>query len=144
MIFSAMYIQKTADTHAKTTYNAIKKHSIAYGVPDNIAFGIAYYETRYCGPDHYAYNPFLVSSGGAVGPMQIIWQYSLPHWPNKYYTAKQLLMDIDFNIETSMRIMSSHYKTTRNWKLALGMYHTGQPVIDWYSRAVYNYKPNFK
>ena len=58
-------------------------------------------------------------------------------------TSKELLNDLEFNVETSMMIMQYLYKISGRWDVALGYYNTGKPVVNGYSREIMmQYQPN--
>lgn len=116
-------------------FDAIVKYSKAYGVPEKYAFGVAYAENRYTGPMQWDYV-WKKSSAGALGPMQIMPKSAKIVWPNRKFTLEQLTNDIDFNVETSMKILRRFYDVHKDWKLALGAYNTGSPVINSYVRDV--------
>jgi soluble lytic murein transglycosylase-like protein len=126
-------------------YESIEKYSDLYNVPKYIAYNIAYKETRYKGPFHWSYKHYQESYGGALGPMQILLSTAnSPYFSGgKKIKAKDLMNDIDLNVEISMRILRRNFEKTGNWKLACGMYNTGKAVINDY--AIYcatnkNYK----
>lgn len=121
-------------------FNSIEKFSAEYEVPLRYALGIAFIETRYQGPFHWSYDPEQRSSGGALGPMQImpstanlIWGEHIPH--------SRLISDIDFNIETSMKLLRKLYNKYGDWKIVFGCYNTGTPCVNEYANRVYNFNP---
>ena len=121
-------------------FNSIERFSAEYEVPLRYALGIAFIETRYQGPFHWGYNPEQKSSGGALGPMQImpstanlIWGEKIPH--------SRLISDIDFNIETSMKLLRKLYNKYGDWKIVFGCYNTGTPCVNEYANRVYNFNP---
>ena len=120
-------------------YMSIEKYSNEYDIPIRYAFGIAWAETRYEGPFDWTYNPALESSAGALGPMQImpgtarlIWGEDIPR--------EKLISDIDFNVETSMKLLRRLYDKYEDWQIVFGCYNTGQPMINGYARKVYKFK----
>jgi soluble lytic murein transglycosylase-like protein len=124
-------------------YNAIHKHAKEEGIPLKYAFGIANTETGYKGPFHWEYNPGLISSAGAVGPMQIMYQYAHPY-ADYEFTREELRTNIDLNVMISMRMLKKLKKKHGDWKLAFGAYNTGRPCINGYAEKVYNYVPGGK
>ena len=115
-------------------YDYLKKYSEKYDVPFPIAMGIAWKESRYSGPFQWTYDPsHLVSSANAYGAMQIQVPTANFIWKSKSVTGKRLLNDLEFNVETSMKIMKYLYSISGNWYIALGYYNTGSPVINGYS-----------
>ena len=121
-------------------YNTIDKYSDEYGIPKNIAFGIAFSETRYSGPLQWEYNHNRQSSAGALGPMQVMYTTAQGLFPGKKFTKNDLSTDIDFNVHCSMKLMRKLYDKYGNWKIALGTYNTGRPCVNGYAEKVYNYK----
>ena len=116
-------------------YFALKKYSEKYSVPEEIAFAFAYRETGYRGPNHRSYEWRLVSSAGALGPMQIMPTSGRKFAPKKY-SDSLLLNDIDYNVETSMRILKYLKRRFGRWDLAAGAYNTGRPVVNEYARQI--------
>jgi soluble lytic murein transglycosylase-like protein len=135
-------IKKTFVPSNIETFDAIKKHSNNYDVPFKYALGIAYKETRYKGPNHWNYNPRLVSSGGALGAMQIMPSTGKMLWKDREVTEEMLLHDTDFNVETSMKLLSRLYDKYKDWKIVFGCYNTGKPIINSYAEEVYYFNPN--
>ena len=114
------------------TYYLIEKYSDEYQIPKHIAYNIAFLETSYQGPFDWTYNPFLTSSEGAVGPMQVMVRTA--NYVNKTNTTKsKLKSDLKLNISTSMKYLSKLYKQYNNWGLACGYYNTGYPKINDYA-----------
>ena len=54
----------------------------------------------------------------------------------KKYSDSLLLNDIDYNVETSMRILKYLKKRFGRWDLAAGAYNTGRPIVNEYARQV--------
>lgn len=123
-------------------FNSIKTHSENYNIPFRYALGIAYKETRYKGPNDWDYNPSLVSPGGALGAMQIMPSTGRMLWKDRKVTEAMLLYDIDFNVETSMKLLRRLYDKHKDWKVVFGCYNTGKPIINSYAEEVYNFNPN--
>jgi len=126
-------------------YYSIEKYSKQYNIPKHIAYNVAYSETRYCGPFHWNYNPYLVSSAGAVGPMQIITKYA-HGFAGKKVTNKELMTDIEMNVMVSMKMLRKWYSIYHDWSLACGGYNTGSPIVNSYASfcsSNKNYKQNW-
>ncbi|CAB4219021.1 LT_GEWL domain containing protein [uncultured Caudovirales phage] len=124
-------------------YDHLKEYSDKYGVPFNIAYGVAHKETGYNGAFHWAYNPALTSSAAAYGAMQVQVPTANFIWHSgKKITAKRLLTDLKFNVETSMKLLAHLKKRYGSWELALGCYNTGRPLINSYALEIVhsNYK----
>ena len=119
-------------------YSSIKKHSRDYNIPQRYAFGIAYKETRYDGPLNWFYDGAQGSSAGALGPMQIMPSTANGVWGKKISTER-LRNDIDFNVETSMKILRKLHDKYEDWKVVFGCYNTGRPCINEYAKDVYNF-----
>lgn len=124
-------------------YNCIEKYSVKYNIPRNYAYGIAYKETRYLGPFHWDYNHKQGSSAGALGAMQIMPSTAEMMWKgtNVKVTNNKILTDIEFNIETSMKLCRRLYDKYHDWKTVFGCYNTGQVLINQYAIDVVNFKP---
>jgi soluble lytic murein transglycosylase-like protein len=118
-------------------YFYIKKYAKQYGVPEAYAFAVAYQESRYKGPLDLDYEHRLTSSGGAVGPMQIIPRYA-HKFAGRTITSQELRTNIQLNVKVSMKMLRKWYNIYHNWGLAAGAYNTGQPVMNDYARAVVN------
>jgi soluble lytic murein transglycosylase-like protein len=123
-------------------YTSIEKHSKKYGIPIRYALGIAYVESRYCGPLQWDYKSDVVSSAGALGPMQIM--PSTAKWIlGKPITSKLLANDIQLNVMISAVLVKKLYDKNKDWMLVFGEYNTGKSIINSYSNKVYNYEPNW-
>lgn len=119
-------------------FMSIEKNAKQYGIPMRYALGIAYAETRYNGPFHWEYNPEQQSGAGALGPMQIMPSTANLMWKEKVSKDK-LLTDIDFNVETSMKLLSVLHLKYKDWKVVFGAYNTGHPIVNEYAERVYNF-----
>lgn len=120
-------------------YYSIEKYSNEYNIPKHIAYNISFLETKYRGPFHWGYNPHLVSPAGALGPMQVM--LSTANIVNGTKTTREkLLHNIDFNIETSMKLLRRLHNKYKNWELVCGAYHTGIPHSNWYAKYCVNNK----
>lgn len=121
-------------------FSSIEKYSKMYDIPMKYALGIAYYETRYEGPTHWGYSADdKISSAGAIGAMQIMSSTANIIW-NESISPEKLMSDIDFNIETSMKLLRILHDKYQNWKIVFGCYNTGKPLINDYSEKIYNFK----
>lgn len=116
-------------------FSIIEQSSDKFEIPKYILYNIAYLETNYKGPFDWRYNPFLTSSAGAVGPMQIIPRYA-SSFAGRYVTPAELKTNIELNIYVSCKILKSLYAKYKNWELALGFYNTGYPVVNQYATFV--------
>jgi soluble lytic murein transglycosylase-like protein len=114
---------------------AIKEYARKYDIPDSIAFAFAWHETRYEGPNHRGYNHRLISSAGALGPMQIMPVAGRNFCPSRY-SDSMMLNDIEYNVATSMKLIRYLKDRFGTWERAAGAYNTGQPVSNEYARGV--------
>ena len=123
-------------------YESIEHWSDSFNIPKYVAYNVAWLETRYEGPFDFDYNPYLKSSAGAVGPMQIITK-----WAHKFagrrLSEKELKTNIDLNVKISMKMLRTWYSIYNDWTLATGAYNSGSPIRNEY--AIYassnkNYK----
>lgn len=136
----------SVDLNAPTAvkmFNSIEKYSKEYNIPLRYALGIAYVETRYQGPFHWAYQPAQKSIAGALGPMQIMPSTANSVW-NRTISKSELNSNIDLNVETSMRVLRRLYDRYKDWKLVFGCYNTGRPCVNEYANRVYNFNPDKK
>jgi soluble lytic murein transglycosylase-like protein len=118
-------------------YNSILKYSEEYNIPKEIAFGVAYQETRYKGPIDTSYKGSFRSKAGALGPMQIMYSTAkLYIQKDEQLTKKLLKTDIDLNVRLSMRILRDLKDTYGTWGKALGAYNTGKPVVNKYAKNI--------
>lgn len=116
-------------------YDYLETYSKKYGVPFNLAKGIAKLETGYMGPFHWSYNPKRVSSAKAYGAMQIQLPTARMVMGN-HVTERDLLNDLELNVEISMKLMSQLHKRYGSWPVALGYYNTGYPVVNEYAQKI--------
>lgn len=126
-------------------YDLLEKYSSEYDVPRYIAYNVAFLETRYQGPFDWSYDPYLTSSAGAVGPMQIM-PSTANHINKRKINKETLKNDLELNIETSMKLLSKLYERYENWGVVCGCYNTGRPIVNGY--AVFcssnkNYRDNW-
>lgn len=116
-------------------YFYIKKYAAEFKIPEAYAFALAYQETRYQGPLDTNYKANLVSSAGAVGPMQIL--PGTADWIHKKHVSKtQLKTDIRLNVKTSMMLLRLLHNEYHDWGLVFGWYNTGTPYVNQYSRNI--------
>lgn len=124
------------------TYYNINKYSSEYGIPPHVAYNIAYMETKYKGPYDWEYDPCKSSPSGALGPMQIM--ISTCNKINKESVSRSKLKnDIEYNIETSMKLLHRLYEKYHDWEKVCGSYNTGKPIVNSYARFCANNK-NYK
>ncbi len=113
-------------------YENLEKYSNEYDIPKHVFYNIAYLETRYRGPFDWNYNPYLVSSAGALGPMQIM--PSTADLICKENTSnKKLKTDIELNISISAKLLRKLYDKYGDWEIVCGCYNTGKPIINEYA-----------
>ena len=148
LLFGAVWSYETAKTNDRVLdlskvslkkappcirlYDYLQIYSKKYGVPFNIALGVAETESGYHGPFDWDYNPRLVSSAHAYGAMQIQVPTATQTW-GKQITSKQLLNDLELNVKISMKLLSNLYRKYGDWGLVLGCYNTGRPMINGYA-----------
>ncbi len=120
-------------------FNYIVKYAEEYSVPTNIAFGLVNKESGYKGPLDLEYNPKLVSKSKAYGPMQI--KLSTANFISEQKISKtELLNNTELNVRLGLKLLSKLKKQYGTWKLALGAYNTGKPVINQYARSIIKFK----
>jgi soluble lytic murein transglycosylase-like protein len=124
-------------------YYLIDKYAEQYDIPRKYAYGIAYCETRYTNPFQWNYNHKQTSYAGAVGPMQVMMPTARMMWPKRKFTKADLKDNIQFNVETSMKLLRYLHNRYGNWKLVFGAYNTGRPMVNQYALNVYNYNLKF-
>ncbi len=121
-------------------HNCIERYAEKYNIPKRYAYGIAWKETRYNGAFHWGYNPGQTSCAGAVGPMQVMYSTAKMMWRGKSFTKEELKTNVDFNVETSMKLLRHLHDTYGDWKIVFGCYNTGKPMVNQYAVDVYNFK----
>lgn len=133
---------KITDPPCIQMYFYIEKYAEKYDIPKKYAYGIAHSETGYDGPFDWDYNPQQSSYVGALGPMQIM--------PNtaklingKLPSNKKLKTDIEYNVQTSMKLLRRLKDRYGDWKTVFGCYNTGKPLVNQYAYNVYEYKPDW-
>ena len=120
-------------------HNCIERYSEKYEIPKKYAYGVAFKETRYQGAFHWGYNPGQVSCVGAVGPMQVMYTTAQMMWRERRFTKDDLKNNIDFNVETSMKLLRHLHDIYGDWKIVFGCYNTGRPLVNQYAIDVYNF-----
>lgn len=120
-------------------HNCIEKYSEIYRIPKRYAYGVAWKETRYSGAFHWEYNPEQISCVGAVGPMQVMYSTAKMMWKDKEFTKEELKNDIEFNVETSMKLLRHLHDKYGDWKIVFGCYNTGKSIVNQYAIDVYNF-----
>lgn len=133
--------QKKPDPASVKLYNYLAEYSEKYGVPFNIAYGIARKESGYLGPNHVSYNPAKIIGGSNYGAMQVRTRTADHIWKTKGTTKRRLLNDLAFNVETSMKLLAYLKVKHGSWGLALGAYNTGRPVLNRYAKQILKFKP---
>ena len=122
-------------------YALLEKYSNEYGVPFEIAIGVAREETGYLGPFHWAYEPDRTSYANAYGAMQIQVPTANDNWSDKV-TANMLLTDLDLNVHISMKLLARLRKKYGSWQVALGAYNSGRPIVNEYAVRIASGKSN--
>jgi soluble lytic murein transglycosylase-like protein len=120
-------------------YDHLRKYSKRYNVPFRIALGVAKKETSYGGPFDWHYDPAQTSSANAYGAMQVQVPTAGDIWGRKV-SKKELLNNLEFNVHTSMKLLSKLHKRYGSWEVALGCYNTGRPIVNGYAKAIANGK----
>lgn len=124
---------KPNSPYSLQVYTSIEKYSKQYRIPKYIAYNIAFLETRYQGPFDWDYHGKLTSFAGAKGPMQIM-PKTANYITGKHITQKELLHNIDLNIQISMKLLNKLRKQYHDWGLICGYYNTGYPKINDYAK----------
>jgi hypothetical protein len=114
-------------------YNSIQKYAKIYEIPLYIAYNIAFLETTYEGPFDWGYNQKRTSKCGALGPMQIM-PLTAKSLNGKSVPNEKLKNDISLNVELSMKYLSILFKKYEDWYIVCGIYNTGKPIINNYSK----------
>lgn len=113
------------------TYFLVMKYSKEYDIPPKYVFRMLKSESGYDGILHFAYNPFLTSSTGAVGACQVM--VSTARMINKENVTKEQLFDTEYNVKTSIKLIKLLYEKYQDWELVFGVYNTGRPIINSYA-----------
>jgi hypothetical protein len=124
---------KPNSPYSLQVYTSIEKYSKEYKIPKHIAYNIAFLETRYQGPFDWDYHGKLTSFAGAKGPMQIM-PKTANYISGKNITQKELLHNIDLNVQISMKFLHKLRKQYNDWGLICGYYNTGYPKINEYAK----------
>jgi soluble lytic murein transglycosylase-like protein len=112
-------------------YHYIKKYCKFYNVPERIAFKVAGLETSYKGPTtKYKHN--LVSNANALGPMQLMFT-TAQYMSDTKITKNQVRNNTELNVKLGVKYLSYLHKRYSNWKVVLGYYNTGKPIINDYA-----------
>lgn len=120
-------------------YDYLDEYSKKYGVPFDIALGVAEHETGYRGPFHWSYDPKQTSTANAHGAMQV--QVPTAQFVmGKKVTKSDLLNDLRLNVEISMKYLSQLRKRYGSWAVALGYYNSGHPIVNGYAQDIINKK----
>lgn len=122
-------------------YALLEKYSDEYDVPFEIAIGVAREETGYHGPFHWSYDPKKTSHANAYGAMQIQVPTANDNWSDQV-TAKMLLNDLDLNVHISMKLLAKLRKKYGSWKVALGVYNSGRPIVNDYAIRISSGRSN--
>lgn len=122
-------------------YALLEKYSDEYDVPFEIAIGVAREETGYRGPFHWSYDPKKTSYANAYGAMQIQVPTANDNWSD-HVTAKMLLNDLDLNVHISMKLLAKLRKKYGSWKVALGVYNSGRPIVNDYAIRISSGRSN--
>lgn len=120
-------------------YYFINKYAKKYNIPLSYAYGLAYQETRYQGPFNWRYNHKQTSPVGAVGPMQVMIATANGIW-NRKVDVDSLKNNIELNVHTSMKLLRLLKDKHKDWKLVMGAYNTGRPLINEYAMNIVNEK----
>lgn len=126
-------------------YELIEKFSDKYEIPKYVAYNVAFLETRYEGPFDWTYNPYLTSSAGAVGPMQIM-PSTANYIQKETITKDRLKTDLKLNVEISMKLLRKLHDRYGDWSIVCGCYNTGRPIVNDYARfcsSNKNYRSNW-
>jgi soluble lytic murein transglycosylase-like protein len=122
-------------------FDYIQKYAAEYDIPLNIAFGLVHYESGYRGIYHTDYNPKLTSPHKAYGACQIkVGTANLIS--DKKITKNDLLNNTELNVAIAFKLLSMLKDQYGSWKLALGAYNTGKPVVNKYAQNIIKYKLN--
>lgn len=121
-------------------YFYVEKYATEYHIPKNIAYAIPYYESGYRGPADTTYNPKnKISKGKAYGAMQLK-RRTAEFIADTIVTKNDLLNNTELNVKLSYKLLDHLYKKYGNWKLAIGAYNTGKPVVNKYVLKVIKFK----
>lgn len=122
-------------------YSLLEEYSEQYDVPFDIAIGVAREETGYKGPFHWSYDPKQISYAHAYGAMQVQVPTANDNW-DEPVTSKMLMNDLELNVHISMKLLARLKRKYGNWKVALGAYNSGRPIINDYAVRIASGKSN--
>lgn len=123
------------------TFDYINKYAALYNVPLNIAFGIIHYESGYNGIYQLDYNPAVTSNHKAYGACQMkVGTANLIS--DSKVTKRDLLDNLELNIALGMKLLSTLKGQYGSWKVALGAYNTGKPVVNKYAVRIAKFDVN--
>jgi soluble lytic murein transglycosylase-like protein len=114
------------------TYYLIEKYRKVYDIPKHVAYNVIFKETGFRGPFHWDYNPYVTSSAGAVGAMQIM-PATAKSVSDKKIDTYILKTDLELNIETGMLLLRSLYDKCGSWEKTCGYYNSGRLLTNPYS-----------
>jgi len=130
--------------HSVQVYFYTKRYCKEFGVPQEVAFGVAKLETRYLGPDMFHYKPNQISTANAYGSYQILLstaKYVVKIYPEVFpgitpgdITPDVLLNDVNLNSRIGIKYLNHLHIIYRSWIIACGFYNTGYPKINEYAR----------
>lgn len=121
-------------------YFYVEKYSNEYHIPKNIAYAIPYYESGYRGPADTTYNPKnKISKSKAYGAMQLK-RKTAEFIADTVVTKQDLLNNTELNVKLSYKLLDHLHKKYGNWKLAVGAYNTGKPVVNKYVNKVIKFR----
>ena len=123
-------------------YGIILKLANKYNVPVGIIYGVAHKESGYSGLAHNSYIPNLIGNC-TYGAMQIKLSTAKLIWKDSKITVDRLTNDIEFNVETSVKLLSILKESYGTWGKALGAYNTGKPIVNNYAKEVLNLNLRF-
>lgn len=114
-------------------YHSINKYAPENDVPYFVAFGVVREETGYKNPLDYTYIHYQTSPTGAEGPAQFIMSTAKDVANDNSLERSKVRYDVEFNIKLSMKYLNQLNSRYRNWKVSLGYYNTGYPIINSYA-----------
>ena len=86
------------------------------------------------------YDHKQVSFAGAVGPMQVMPTTAAFINHKATVSKKKLTDDIEYNVETSMKLLRYLYDKYGDWPTVFGAYNTGRPLVNQYAMDIINKK----
>lgn len=118
------------------THIYIEKWCKYWNVPISVALLVAKQESGYNGPSQTTYNTEkTISSGNAYGVMQVLLSTAKGVWDgdDSYITKERLLNDVELNIYIGIKYLRYLNNLYPDWKITLGYYNTGYPIINGYA-----------